>query len=213
MVRAVKKSGRASAVVQHPPVQGHILDVAIRLFTQLGYEETSTNRVASEAAVSKATVYKLYPSKEDLLVASIVHGCERSNVQLTLTGLERESLPDALFAIACRFMDAFWSESGVHLLQLVISESRRSPRIGASFMKAGPGYIQQFLTEFLGQPARAGQLFTSDPELAAARFISQLGGLTHLALLTSQRKAPKPKERDEHACALVKLFLRERPGP
>jgi AcrR family transcriptional regulator len=46
-----------------------ILDVAVRLFQDQGFDETPIEQVAAEANVSRATVFNYYPSKQDLLRA------------------------------------------------------------------------------------------------------------------------------------------------
>lgn len=49
-----------------------LLQAALRLFSEKGYRETSTQEVARAAGLTKGALYFHYPSKEDLLVA-LVH--------------------------------------------------------------------------------------------------------------------------------------------
>jgi AcrR family transcriptional regulator len=49
--------------------QHRILDVAVRLFQEQGFDNTSFEEVAEEANVSRATVFNYFPSKRDLLHA------------------------------------------------------------------------------------------------------------------------------------------------
>jgi AcrR family transcriptional regulator len=49
--------------------QHRILDVAVRLFQEQGFDNTSFEEVAAEAKVSRATVFNYFPSKRDLLRA------------------------------------------------------------------------------------------------------------------------------------------------
>ncbi|MDH5359903.1 MAG: TetR/AcrR family transcriptional regulator, partial [Gammaproteobacteria bacterium] len=46
-----------------------IVQAALELFLQHGYGVTSMENVASEAGVTKQTVYRYFPSKETLFVA------------------------------------------------------------------------------------------------------------------------------------------------
>ena len=59
----------------------HILDVARELLPRVGYEAMSMEELASEAGISKATLYQHFASKEELAVQVIVrmrrHGEER----------------------------------------------------------------------------------------------------------------------------------------
>jgi AcrR family transcriptional regulator len=47
--------------------RNRILDVAVRLFQDQGFDETPIEQVAAEANVSRATVFNYFPSKQDLL--------------------------------------------------------------------------------------------------------------------------------------------------
>ncbi|GLX48815.1 hypothetical protein Shyhy01_17650 [Streptomyces hygroscopicus subsp. hygroscopicus] len=44
-----------------------ILDTALRLFTQQGYDETTIAQIAREAGVSQRTLFRYFGTKEDLL--------------------------------------------------------------------------------------------------------------------------------------------------
>ena len=53
------------------PARERILSVAGRLFYRDGYRAIGVDRVIAEAEVAKATFYKHFPSKDDLIVAWI----------------------------------------------------------------------------------------------------------------------------------------------
>jgi AcrR family transcriptional regulator len=72
-----------------------ILDVAGPLFHREGYRAIGVDRVIAEAGVAKATFYKHFPSKDDLIVAFM----ERAEARY-LAALTPEDAPDALTAYA-----------------------------------------------------------------------------------------------------------------
>ena len=72
-----------------------ILDVAGPLFYREGYRAVGIDRIIAEAQVAKATFYKHFPSKDDLIVAWIERAEARS-----LADLPPEEAPDALTAYA-----------------------------------------------------------------------------------------------------------------
>lgn len=55
--------------VEPPSTRDRILDVALRLFTEKGFDATSLQEVADELGVTKAALYYHYRSKEDILLA------------------------------------------------------------------------------------------------------------------------------------------------
>ncbi|MGL4237931.1 TetR/AcrR family transcriptional regulator [Tabrizicola sp.] len=76
-----------------PSARDRILQVAGPLFYREGYRAIGIDRVIAEADVAKATFYKHFPSKDDLIVAWIAQAEERSQ-----TGLPPEDGPEPLTA-------------------------------------------------------------------------------------------------------------------
>ena len=55
--------------VPPPPARQRILDTAFRLFYSHGIRAVGVDRIIAESGVAKATFYKHFPAKEDLVVA------------------------------------------------------------------------------------------------------------------------------------------------
>jgi AcrR family transcriptional regulator len=53
-----------------------LLDLGERLFTEHAYDELSMARIAREAGVSKALLYRYFPSKRDFFVATLTENAE-----------------------------------------------------------------------------------------------------------------------------------------
>jgi len=51
------------------PRRQHLIDTAYRLFNEHGYHATGIDRILAESGVSKATLYKHFRSKEELILA------------------------------------------------------------------------------------------------------------------------------------------------
>jgi AcrR family transcriptional regulator len=77
-----------------------ILDVAGPLFYKNGYRAIGVDRVIADADVAKATFYKHFPSKDDLIVAWIERAENRSN-----SALPPEDGPAPLTAYADAMID------------------------------------------------------------------------------------------------------------
>jgi AcrR family transcriptional regulator len=72
-------SARAAQAEQ---TRGQILDTAQRLFTELGYDATSLQRIADEMGLTKAAVYYHFHAKSDILHAVMEPGIQRLAVLL-----------------------------------------------------------------------------------------------------------------------------------
>ncbi|MGD8306242.1 MAG: TetR/AcrR family transcriptional regulator [Ignavibacteria bacterium] len=51
-----------------------ILSVALELFAQTGYKETSVSKIAEKASISKGLMYNYFKNKEELLEAVVLEG-------------------------------------------------------------------------------------------------------------------------------------------
>ena len=51
----------------------HLIETAIRLFSEYGFHGTGIDLIADQANVSKKTMYKYFRSKEELILAALKH--------------------------------------------------------------------------------------------------------------------------------------------
>jgi AcrR family transcriptional regulator len=58
-----------------------IIDAALEEYQASGYGGLSVDEVATRAGVSKATIYRRYPSKVDLIVAAAFQMCEEQSIR------------------------------------------------------------------------------------------------------------------------------------
>jgi TetR/AcrR family transcriptional regulator, regulator of autoinduction and epiphytic fitness len=76
-----------------------IIDVVNRLLAEKGFDAMTVDEVAFEVGVAKASLYKHFPSKEDLATAAMVRMMQRAVQELA--GLPQSSKPiDKLKAVA-----------------------------------------------------------------------------------------------------------------
>lgn len=88
----------SSEIVKSP--RERIIDVAGPLFYREGYRAIGVDRVIAEAGVAKATFYKHFPSKDDLMAAWVLLAEERSSAILPA-----EDSPTALTDYAHAMID------------------------------------------------------------------------------------------------------------
>jgi AcrR family transcriptional regulator len=70
-----------------------IIGVVNRLLAEKGFDAMTVDEVASQVGIAKASLYKHFPSKEDLAAAAMVRVMRRAQTFL-------EALPDSLPALA-----------------------------------------------------------------------------------------------------------------
>jgi TetR/AcrR family transcriptional regulator, regulator of autoinduction and epiphytic fitness len=69
-----------------------IVDVVNRLLAEKGFDAMTVDEVAFEVGVAKASLYKHFPSKEDLATAAMVRAMQRATEQIK----ELQALPKAI---------------------------------------------------------------------------------------------------------------------
>lgn len=60
--------------VRNPRTHQAILDAAVELLAEIGYQDLSIERVAARAGVGKATIYRWWNSKSALVIEAMQHG-------------------------------------------------------------------------------------------------------------------------------------------
>ena len=70
-----------------------------QLLAEKGYTAMSMDDVAAHVGVSKPTLYSIFPTKDDLLVATIMHGIERVTAVINADTTERTPLETLAFIL------------------------------------------------------------------------------------------------------------------
>ncbi|HEV8190130.1 MAG TPA: TetR/AcrR family transcriptional regulator [Ktedonobacterales bacterium] len=191
--------------------QAQILVAAARLFQERGFEGTSTDAIAASAGVSKETLYRHYPSKEQLLVAVLraiaVEGVFTDSLPQLPSDATRETLERILRSLADTILDRLLTREYAALARLVIAESGRHPQLVGLFQ----GRVIEVGAESLRNLLEAAQqrgLIRGDVDLAAARqlFIGPLLAWALARALLAGNEEPK-RPTAEEVLQLVRLFL------
>jgi AcrR family transcriptional regulator len=100
-----------------------ILDAAARVFSGRPFHEALIDEVAAAAGVGKGTIYRYFPTKDDLYFAAILHGFDELSSTLAVT-LSRESSPRRRLERIAREVLSF-SRSRPDLYVLLQRDERR----------------------------------------------------------------------------------------
>lgn len=115
-----KKVGRPPDEALRERRQEEILDAAAEIFAQHGYLTTDVQQVADALEVGKGTIYRYYPSKEQLFLAAADRGMQRLKETVDRSG---EGVTDPLDRIEKAIIAylAFFRENPHHV-ELLIQE-------------------------------------------------------------------------------------------
>ncbi|HYX99398.1 MAG TPA: TetR/AcrR family transcriptional regulator [Mycobacterium sp.] len=68
---------RGVAASPWSPRETELLEVTLQLLQEHGYDRLTLDAVAARARASKATVYRRWPSKAELVLAAFIEGCRQ----------------------------------------------------------------------------------------------------------------------------------------
>lgn len=149
-----------------------ILDAAGALFLEAGYDRTSLARVAARAGVSKATLFKQFPTKAELFEATV----------LAAGGTPEGELVDpppgdfhaGLVALGTAYAELLTRPRMANLIRLVIAESPRFPELRERTFDFGTLPVLAALNRYFKAESAAGNADVDDPDVASAQFLGMI---------------------------------------
>ncbi len=152
-----------------------VVDAATTLFLRHGYLGTSMDQIAAFAGVSKPTVYKFFPDKEQLFTAIVMETLDRAGApflaelsRLAETGSGQ--LADDLRDLARRYLATVTQPAVLQLRRLVIGASHQLPALASAYYERAPEQTLRTLADCFRRLADRGLLRAPDPDQAAAHF-------------------------------------------
>ncbi|WP_288097247.1 TetR/AcrR family transcriptional regulator [Pseudomonas sp.] len=191
-----------------------ILDAAKTLFLSKGYASTSMDAVATEAGVSKLTVYSHFNDKETLFSAAVMAKCEEQLPPLFFELPEGVAVETVLLNIARGFHQLINSDESVNLHRLMMALGSQDPKLSQIFFEAGPQRMLQGMERLLIRINDSGVLSIDKPHNAAEHFFCLLKGAGNFRLLYGCGEPPVGEAAESHVREVVGLFMRAyRPDP
>ncbi|GLS86790.1 hypothetical protein GCM10010873_17640 [Cypionkella aquatica] len=142
-----------------------ILAAALKVFSENGYSGASMDVVATEAGLSKPTLYQYFESKEQLFATMMMQ--KRDDMLLPLREAGTGDMVVQLHRFAWAYADTVMHPDLLSLARLTIGEVQRFPEIGRAYQAAGPERVLEGLMGYLLAYRAAGRLAFDDAELAA----------------------------------------------
>lgn len=183
-----------------------LLDRALDLFLDHGYEQTTVDAIASAAGMSKRTLYAHYEDKAALFRATVQRAIEGVMVeQAALRELESDDLATTLAAVAHMRIHQVMTAPGLKLQRIVNAESYRFPEIFRMAYDQITKPVVEFISGVLQRRAEAGAFVIPRPEMAAMTFMSMVVSAPIRVLVSGNRM--DPEEIEDRIAFSVSLFL------
>ena len=191
-----------------PAKRAAVLDAAMRLFSEQGFDAVSMDQIAQSAGVSKLTVYSHFGDKEGLLSAVVRSYCEQEMPLELFEPSPEVRLRPRLLAIAQAFYAMISCPQAIAGHRMLCAPNAMTPHLAQLIWQAGPERIQRGLSEMLQRRVDAGELAIEDTDLAAAHFFALLKGEPHARLMIGFAADMDEAATTRHVSGVVDLFLR-----
>lgn len=148
-----------------------IVAAATALFLELGYDRTSLARIAERSGVSRATLFKQFPSKAALFDAIVTESWSAAG--------EEEPPPagdivDGLGTIGRRYAELLSRAQMTDLFRIVIAELPRFPELAHAQFSHGKMPYFESVRSYLLAEHEAGTVRIEDVDLAATQFLGMI---------------------------------------
>ncbi len=183
-----------------------LLDTALDLFLDLGFEQTTIDAIARTVGMTKRTLYARYPDKASLFHAAVRLAIDRFTVtQEQIEATDTGDLEQTLIAIAMLRIDLVRTPNGLKLQRIINTESYRFPEIFTDSYELAARPTVEFLAALLERETQAGRLGLAEPAKAAIVFMNMVVSGSVRAIVMGRN--PSRAELEDATRYAVGLFL------
>ncbi len=149
-----------------------ILEAAAALFLELGYDRTSLARVAVNAGVSKATLFKQFPTKAELFEATVLAAGDTP--EPAPMDLSPRDFRAGLVSLGAAYVELLSRPRMENLIRVVIAESARFPELRQRTFDFGTLPVLGALRKYFQAANAEGTANVDDLDVAAAQFLGMI---------------------------------------
>ena len=182
------------------------LDAALTVFSQKGYAAATMDAIATQAGLSKPTLYQYFENKDALFQAMML--LPRDTMLTVFQEPPEACHVTQLWRFSWAYAEVVMAPEFLALARLVIGETHRSPDLGQTYQTSGPDQVLGGLTQFMADQKRLGRLNVDDPELAAEDFWGLILSSPRNTALHKPSEIPNRKQLARYVQNGQRVFLR-----
>lgn len=191
----------------HDTRRAAILETARKVFLEEGRFHATMEDIAARHGGSKTTLYKYFPSKNELFNAIVEAQSREIQRQLNVFGGMASDIRSVLECFTERCLTIMLSKDMIAFERIVIAEATHFPDAAKAAYELGFKPALDYWDEIIREAIDAGQLRKIDPNIAAAYLLSLADGPLRKLQLWGVTKEPEPGAIALHTKAIVAIFL------
>jgi TetR/AcrR family transcriptional regulator of autoinduction and epiphytic fitness len=183
-----------------------IIEAAIKEFIANGFRDTSMDRIADTAQVSKRTVYNHFESKKNLFQCITQKLCDNATQVSEHPYHHDIPLKTQLLTIAEQEMAFLTAKEFRSLFKMITAESLASPEL----TKASLDNYQETnigVVKWIRKASKDGRLSVTDPVWAGKQFLALIETFALWPQLYDHKPVPGKNEQKKIIDSAVEMFL------
>lgn len=168
-----------------------LLHSAMVLFSELGYEATTTKAIADRSGVTEAVVFRYFPTKRDLFREVVNTYGPRLHYPMPYEELRQKPFGEALQVLIRGYLDNNWTNRrSIRIFLLAtFSDTEIQRELGALF-----DFRQRRLKEMLEERSKSGELKPGVAGFAAEVITLSVTGFMVRALRSEPPNFPRARD-------------------
>ena len=183
-----------------------IVQAAVSEFRSHGFDNTSMDRIAAAASVSKRTVYNHFPSKEALFEAIVERLMARTLTMTEYPYDSEEVLAQQLTRIGHRAIETVTSDDFQDLARVVLSRLLQSPHLARQIAGESKPF-DEGLARWIRAACKDQRLDVSDPLRAAKQFNGLLNAFAFWPQIVGSDPPLSRRQSEAIVKSAVSMFL------
>ena len=180
-----------------------IIEAAMRLFAEKGYDATSIPDIIKESGGSYTTVYQTFKNKEGLFAAALELLITRMFEATELQFETRKNLRDQLYVFGFAYLTAFCEPNAAALCRLVLGKASRCPLLSKMFFEGGVAKSYDYVAQIL---ERHTEIKGEEAKRLAALYVESLKHRAYFKAI-AMVETPNKIEIEEDAALATDVFM------
>ena len=156
-----------------------ILEAAVKVFKEYGYEKATTKKIAKEAEVSEGTLYYYFENKRNILITLFKILIEKISTNLVQVSSYNDDITNIL---SIGLTHQYEQINSLPIITLFLHEARLDPEVQEIFSKMMVS-VRESAAKLFKQLENSGKIRKVNPETMA--LLMSLVGIGYMALFES----------------------------
>jgi AcrR family transcriptional regulator len=155
-----------------------IMEVALDLFSEQGYYQTTTKQIAAQAEINEVTLFRHFGNKESLFQETTAYYVEIIDIKNEIERLKELDFKDSVQEIALEFLDFCYRNEKLYKIQMHLPDEMKD----FTRLKLSRGFVVELEDYFTA--LKNNGIIKGDPHIMSVTLIESLLGAFTIYVLT-----------------------------